>query len=262
MAGEQDILYEVKDQVAVIAVNRPDVMNAMTYRMRDDLIDMFARIRDDDNVRVVVLTGAGDRAFISGADIKELEEDAAPLERKDIMLAAHRLCRDIETLGKPVIAAVNGAALGGGLELAMACTFRVAAESARFGQPEITLGMIPGYGGTQRLPRLVGKGRALELLLFGKMINAQEAHGIGLINKVVPGPELMESVMEMAETLAKMPPLAVRFALEAVDRGLDMSLPRALSFEADMIFQVFSTEDAHEGLNAFIQKRKPAFKGK
>jgi enoyl-CoA hydratase len=262
MAGEQDILYEVKDKVGVITINRPKVMNAMTYKMRDDLVDMFARIREDDDARVVILTGAGDRAFLSGADIKELEDDATPLERRDLMLAAHRLCRAIETCGKPVIAAVNGVALGGGLELALACAFRVAADTARFGQPEITLGMIPGYGGTQRLPRLVGKGRALELLLFGKMIGAQEAHRIGLVNRVVPGPELMDSVMEMAESLVKMPPLAVRFALEAVDRGLDMPLPRALAFEADMIFQVFSTEDAHEGLKAFIQRRKPVFKGK
>lgn len=262
MPEDKDILYEIEDRVGTITVNRPEARNAMTYGMRDELIRLFTEIRDDPGVRAVILTGSGDKAFISGADIKELDRETLPLERKEIMMAAHRLSRAIETLGKPVIAAVNGAALGGGCELAMACTFRVASENARFGQPEIKLGMIPGYGGTQRLPRLVGRERALEMLLFGEMIDAREALRIGLVSRVVPLSGLMGAARSMAEALAAMPAMAVKFALEAVDRGLDLPLEQALEMEADYIVQVFSTEDAREGLKAFIEKRKPGFKGK
>jgi enoyl-CoA hydratase len=262
MPGYQEITYEIKNRVGVITINRPEAMNAMTYKMRDELAEVIARIKDDPAVGAAVITGAGDKAFMSGADIRELDTSTPILERKEIMMRAHRLCRALETLGKPVIAAVNGVALGGGCELCMACTFRIAAENARFGQPEIKLGMIPGYGGSQRLPRLVGKARALEMLLLGGMIDAQEAHRIGLVNRVVPLPELMPAALDMADKLAQMPPLAVKFALAAVDRGLDLALDQALELEADYVVQVFSTEDAYEGLKAFIEKRRPVFKGR
>ncbi len=262
MTNFQDIGYEIKDKICVITINRPKVMNAMTYRMRDEFFELFSRIKDDPEVRVVVITGSGDRAFMSGADIKELRNDIPALERKDIMMSAHRLFRGIETLGKPIIAAINGVALGGGCELAMACTLRIASENARFGQPEIKLGIFPGYGGTQRLPRLVGTGPALELLLTGKMIDAKEAFRIGLVNQVVPPSELMPAATELARSLVKMPPLAIKFILEVVDRGMDMSLNQALELEADLMVQVFSTGDAYEGLQAFIEKREPVFKGK
>lgn len=262
MTNFQDIGYEIKDKICVITINRPKVLNAMTYRMRDELFELFSRIKDDPEVRVVVITGSGDRAFMSGADIKELKGDLPALERKEIMMRAHRLMRAIETLGKPVIAAINGVALGGGCELAMACTLRIASENARFGQPEIKLGIFPGYGGTQRLPRLVGAGPALELLLTGKMIDTNEAFRIGLVNQVVPPSELMPAATELARSLVKMPPLAIKFILEVVDRGMEMSLNQALELEADLMVQVFSTGDAYEGLQAFIEKREPVFKGK
>lgn len=257
-----EILFEVKDRVGIITINRPDIMNAMTYAMRDEMLEAVISIKDDPGVGAVILTGCGDKAFMSGADINELDTSTPVLERKEIMMRAHRLCRAMETMGKPVIAAINGVALGGGCELALACTMRVAADNASFGQPEIKLGMIPGYGGTQRLPRLVGRGRAQELLLFGDMIDAQEAFRIGLVNKVVPLSELMPRALSMAKKLTRRPMLAVKYALEAVDRGLDMTIDQALELEADYVVRVFSTDDAYEGLKAFIEKRKPNFKGK
>lgn len=258
----KEILFEVKDRVGIITINRPDIMNAMTYAMRDEILEAVISIEDDPGVGAVILTGIGDKAFMSGADINELDTSTPVLERKEIMMRAHRLCRAMETMGKPVIAAINGVALGGGCELAMACTMRVAAGNASFGQPEIKLGMIPGYGGTQRLPRLVGRGRAQEMLLFGDMIDADEAFRIGLVNKVVPLPELMPRALSMATKLSRLPMLAVKYALEAVDRGLDMTIDQALELEADYVVRVFSTDDAYEGLKAFIEKRKPNFKGK
>jgi enoyl-CoA hydratase len=262
MSDSKDILYEKKDRVGIITINRPEVRNAMTYAIRDELRDLFAEIKDDPDVGAVIITGAGDMAFISGADISELRHDNPPLERKEIMMRAHRVFRAMETIGKPVIAAINGVALGGGMELAMACTIRIASKTARFGQPEIKLGMIPGYGGTQRLPRIVGVGRALEILLTGEMISAEEALRIGLVNQVVPLEDLMPTALELAKKIARMPALAVKFLLEAVDRGMNMSLDQALEFEADLMVHVFSTEDAYEGLQAFLEKREPVFKGK
>ena len=215
----------------------------------------------DDEIRCVVLTGAGDRAFVAGADITELAR-LTPTTARAVADAGHRLCALIEGLGKPVIAAINGFALGGGCEIAMACTIRIAAKTARLGQPEIALGLMPGFGGTQRLPRLVGRGRALELLLTGAPIDAEEAWRIGLVNRVVPPESLAEETHRLAATLATQAPVAVRRILEAVHHGLDMSNAEAAVFEASMFGLVCGTEDVREGTAAFLEKRKPRFTGR
>jgi len=263
MSEQKDVIYETaEDGIATITVNRPKSLNALTYAIVNELTDFFTSVKNDDKVRAVIITGAGDKAFIVGADINELLDDVPLLERKNIMMRAHRLFGLMENLGKPVIAAVNGYALGGGCELAMACTLRITSDKARFGLPEITLGMIPGYGGTQRLPRLVGKGLALEMLLTGDPIDAEEAWRIGLVNKVVTPEQLMGKACKMAKTIISRGPMAVKYAIEVVNRGLDMNLDQALELEADYMVSVFATEDAKEGLKAFVEKRKPAFKGR
>ncbi len=259
----KDILFETtEDGIGMVTINRPKALNALKYSMRDELIEYFTTIKDDDSKKAVIITGAGEKSFVVGADIKELEEEKTLIERKEIMMCAHYLFGLIENLGKPVIAAVNGFALGGGSELALACTLRIASENAMFGLPEIKLGIIPGYGGTQRLPRLVGKGRALEMILTGDPIDAQEAWRIGLVNKVVPLDKLIEEATSIAKTIMSRGPLAVKTAIEAVNRGMDMKLDQALEMEAESMVQVFATEDAREGLRAFIGKRKAVFKRK
>jgi len=258
----ETILYELSEGVGLITLNRTRALNALSYKMRDELGEMLASVRDIPGLGCLVITGSGGKAFCVGADAREMKNDLPAHERKQIMIEAHRVFCDMESLGLPIIAAVNGLAMGGGLELAMACTLRVASENAVFGQPEVNLGMMPGYGGTQRLPRLVGQGRANELLLTGENINAQEAYRIGLVNRVVPGDELILRSVALAGTIAEKPRLAVKHILEAVNRGRNLDLAQALELEADLMVQVFGSEDAQEGLGAFLENRKPVFKNR
>ena len=243
-----------------MTLNRPKVLNALNKATIAELSEVFDDARDDAAVRGVILTGAGDKAFAAGADIGEMAQRHAGRgrgARHDRGNASHL----IENLGKPVIAAVNGFALGGGCELAMACTIRLAVETAKFGQPEVTIGIIPGYGGTQRLPRLVGKGRALQLILSADMIDAQEAYRIGLVNEIVAKDNLIPRAEAILNKIDANAPTAVKLAIEAANRGLDVSLAEGLNIEASLFTQCFATEDRKEGVAAFREKRKPNFKG-
>jgi enoyl-CoA hydratase len=254
------LLFELTDGIARITVNRPDKLNALNAIVIAELGDAVTRIETDSAVRGVIVTGAGSKAFVAGADITELTEQGATGGRAR-SLAGQQVLRRLERCGKPVIAAVNGFALGGGCELAMACHLRVASENAKFGQPEVKLGIAPGYGGTVRLPRLVGRARALELLLTGEMIDAAEAHRIGLVNRVVPADRLLGETEALLKTILANGPLAVRACLEAVDAGLDVGMDEALLFEASYFGLLSATADMHEGTRAFVEKRKPGFKG-
>jgi enoyl-CoA hydratase len=256
-----NLLLERAGAVAIITVNRPKVLNALNTQTLDELRRAILELQRDDAVRAVVLTGSGEKAFIAGADINELATQT-PTSGRDHARTGQHVLDLIEHMGKPVVAAINGFALGGGCELAMACTIRLAADTARLGQPEINLGIIPGYAGTQRLARLVGRGRALEILLTGDMVPAQEAYRIGLVNRVVPAAELMAEAKKLAATLASKAPVAVRYILEAVHRGLDMPFAEAQTFEATLFGLVVSTDDMREGTKAFLEKRKAEFKGK
>jgi enoyl-CoA hydratase len=247
--------------VAILTVNRPKVLNALNSQTLDDLRRAVEEFGRDDDVRAVIVTGAGEKSFVAGADINELAVQS-PTAARDHALAGQRVLDGIEQLGKPVIAAINGYALGGGCELAMACTLRIAADTAKLGQPEINLGLIPGYAGTQRLARIVGKGRALELLLTGDPIGAHEAHRLGLVNRVVAAADLMTEARGIAAVLAAKAPVAVRYILDAVQKGLDMPFAEAQTFEATLFGLVASTEDMREGTRAFLEKRRPAFKGR
>ena len=254
------LLFELADGIARITINRPDKLNALNATVIAELGDAVTRIETDAAVRAVILTGAGQKAFVAGADITELAEQK-PLEGKARSLLGQQVFRRLERCGKPVIAAVNGFALGGGCELAMACHIRLAAENAKFGQPEVKLGIGPGYGGTARLPRLVGRGRALELLLTGGMIDAAEAYRIGLVNRVVPADRLLPESEALARAILENGPLSIQACLEAVDAGLDMSLDQALLLEANHFGLLSATSDMKEGTKAFGEKRKPVFKG-
>jgi enoyl-CoA hydratase len=256
-----NLLFERDAGVATITINRPKVLNALNSQTLDELRRVILACRHDAAVRCVIVTGAGEKSFIAGADINELALQTPTSGREHAMAGQHILDL-IENLGKPVIAAINGFALGGGCELAMACTIRIAADTARLGQPEINLGIIPGYAGTQRLARLVGRGRALELLLTGDHIMAPEALRLGLVNRVVPAADLMGEVRTLAATLAAKAPVAVRYIIDAVNKGLDMAFPDAQVFEATLFGLVSSTEDMREGTRAFLEKRKAEFKGK
>jgi len=255
------LLYDVAADLARITTNRPDKLNALNAAVIAELDQAVAAIERDPAVRGVVLTGAGPKAFVAGADIAEIAEQG-PIEGKARALAGQRVFRRLERCGKPVVAAVNGFALGGGCELAMACHLRVAAEGARFGQPEVKLGIGPGYGGTVRLPRLVGRGRALELLLTGQMIDAQEALRIGLVNRVVPAERLLPESEQLLRTILENGPLAIRACLEAVDAGLDVGLEEALLLEANLFGLLSGTADMKEGTAAFLAKRKPEFRAR
>jgi enoyl-CoA hydratase len=257
----QHLLVDRDGAVAVITINRPEKRNALNSETIDELRRAILALKHDDGVRAVVITGAGDKAFIAGADINELAVQTPVGGREHAHRSQHVLDL-IETMGKPVVAAINGVALGGGCEVAMACTIRIAADTARLGQPEINLGLMPGYAGTQRLPRLVGKGRALELLLTGDAITAAEAHRIGLVNRVVPAGELVAEARKLAATLADKAPVAARYIIDAVNRGLEMSSAEAELYEATLFGLVSTTEDMREGTKAFLDKRKPQFKGK
>jgi enoyl-CoA hydratase len=255
-----NLLLDRDAAVATVTINRPKVLNALNAQTLDELRRAMLDVKHDAAIRVVILTGAGDRSFAAGADINELAEQR-PDSARQLALTGQHVFNIIENLGKPVIAAVNGYALGGGCELSMACTLRLAAERARFGQPEIGLGLIPGYGGTQRLPRLVGKGRALEMMLTGASITASEAERIGLVNKVVPFEELMPTARALAATLATQAPIAMGYIIDAVNRGLQMPLAEGCAHEATLFGLVAATEDMREGTRSFIEKRKPVFKG-
>ena len=255
-----NLLLERDGAVAVLTINRPQVLNALNTPTIDELRRAVLQMKHDATVHAVVITGAGEKAFVAGADINELAVQR-PVQGKEHALRGQHVFDLIENLGKPVVAAVNGYALGGGCELAMACTLRVAADTARLGQPEINLGIIPGYGGTQRLSRLVGKGVALDLLLSGRHIPASEALQIGLVNRVVPAAELMQSAKALAAELASKAPVAVQYILEAVNRGLELSFDKAQFLEATLFGLVASTDDMREGTAAFLQKRKAEFKG-
>lgn len=257
----ETLLYEKRNGVGYVTVNRPAKLNALNHQVMEELLDCFQALAKDDEVRVAVVTGAGEKAFIAGADINELAVQS-PIEGKETSLRGQKVLDFIENLGKPVIAAINGYALGGGCELAMACTLRVASENARLGQPEIKLGLIPGHAGTQRLPRLVGKGRALEIILTGEPITAQEAYRIGLVNQVVPQPELMAAAEKLAQKIAALAPLAIKFALEAVNHGLEMSEAEGQFLEATLFGLCCTTADMKEGTRAFLEKRPPKFTGK
>jgi enoyl-CoA hydratase len=255
------LLYEKRDGLGYVTLNRPDKLNALNRKVMDELGDCFRAIQGDDEVRVLILTGAGGKAFVAGADLNELSA-LGPLEGKDYARRGQGIFDFIENLGKPVIAAVNGYALGGGCELAIACTLRIASENARFGQPEVKLGIIPGYAGTQRLARLVGKGRALEMILSGEPVSAQEAYRIGLVNQVVPAAELTTAAEALARKIAANAPLAIKFALEAVHRGLEMTQEQGQLLEAALFGLCCTTADMKEGTRAFLEKRPAKFVGK
>jgi enoyl-CoA hydratase len=255
------LLLEVEDHIATITLNRPKVLNALNAAMLRELDMAFAELQLDTQVRVILLRGAGEKAFAAGADISEFAAlDAASGEQ--MVARVNRIFRRIETLGKPVIACIQGYAVGGGCELALACTLRLAADSARLGQPEIKLGIIPGYGGSQRLPRLIGPSAALKMILTGDSIDSAEALHIGLVDEVLPAADLMPRATELAARIASMPPLVVAAALEAVTQGTDLPLDQALALETSIFGRLCGTEDQREGTRAFLEKRAPIWTGR
>jgi enoyl-CoA hydratase/carnithine racemase len=256
-----NVLYEKKGDIAYVTVNRPKVLNALNTPTWKDLRTAFEAARDDVAVRGVILTGAGDKAFVAGADISELAHVAA-FEAEQASRFGQEVLDLIENLGKPVVAAVNGFALGGGCETAMACAIRIAVDTAKFGQPEVGLGLLPGGGGTQRLPRLVGKGRALQLILSGEMIDAQEAYRIGLVNEIVPAASLIARAEAILKGISANAPIAVKLSLEAVNKGLETSQAVGLLLEASYFGLCAATEDKKEGTSAFLEKRAPQFHGR
>lgn len=258
----ENISYEKSDDgIALIMIDRPEKLNALNQATIDELWHAFSDAQQDDTTRVVILTGGGGKAFIAGADIAEMAE-LGPEAARTFAERGQQLTRLIENLGKPVIAAINGFALGGGCELAMACTVRLASDRAKLGQPEVKLGLMPGFGGTQRLARLVGRGRALHMLLTGEMISAAEAYLIGLVNEVTSDDELLSTAEELAVKISENAPLAVRYCLAAVNQGVDLPLDQALAYEASLFGLCFASEDRREGTQAFLGKRVPNFKGK
>ncbi len=257
----QTLLYQKRNGIGYVTLNRPEKLNALNRKVMEELGECFRSIRTDEEVRAVILTGAGDKAFVAGADINELAV-LSPIEGKEHSVRGQEILDFIENLGKPVIAAINGYALGGGCELAVACTLRIASENARMGQPEVKLGIIPGYAGTQRLARLVGKGRALEMILSGEPVTAQEAYRIGLVNQVVPAKDLMAAAETLARKIMANAPLAVKFALEAVNRGAEMTKQEGQLLEATLFGLCSTTADMKEGTRAFLEKRPVKFVGK
>jgi enoyl-CoA hydratase len=256
-----NVLYAIKGSIAYVTVNRPKVLNALNTPTWSDLRKAFKDARDDAAIRGVILTGAGDKAFIAGADISELAH-LSGFEAEQSSRFGQEVLDLIENLGKPVVAAVNGFALGGGCETAMACSIRIAVENAKFGQPEVALGLLPGGGGTQRLPRLVGKGRALQLILGGEMITAQDAYRMGLVNEVVAAADLIPRAEAIVKKIASNAPIAVKLALEAVNKGLEAGQSDGLLLEASYFGLCAATEDKKEGTSAFLEKRVPRFQGR
>ena len=256
-----NLLFDRDGGVAIVTINRPKVLNALNAQTLDELSRVIVELKQDESARVVILTGAGDKSFVAGADINELAVQT-PTSGREHALAGQHVFDAIESMGKPVIAAINGYALGGGCELAMACTLRIAADTAKLGQPEITLGLLPGYAGTQRLPRLVGTGKALEMILTGALVGAEEAQRIGLVNRVVPAAWLMVEARKLADQLATSAPIAMRYIISAVNKGVEMPFAEACQYEATLFGLIASTDDMREGTTAFLEKRKPEFKGK
>src|SRR5579884_2280453 len=256
-----NVKLEKKNQIAYVTIDRPKVLNALNMATMQELWQVFSELKEDKQVRVVILTGGGEKAFVAGADINELAKNN-PVEAKAYTHKGQATLNLIENLGKPVIGCINGFALGGGCEIAMACTMRLASENAKLGQPEVKLGIIPGYGGTQRLPRLVGKGIAMQLLLAGEMISAQEAHRIGLVNEVVPAAQLIPRAETIAQAIIKNAPLAIQYCLEAVNHGMEMTQQEGLYLEATLFAVCCATEDKKEGTTAFLEKRPANFAGK
>lgn len=253
------LLVEISDGIATVTINRPEARNALSREILEALSGVMNELSENDGVRVVILTGGGDKAFCAGGDIAMLR-DLQPDQAFELAQLGQRVLREIESSHKPVIAAVNGFALGGGCELAMSCDMCIAADTARFGQPETVIGVIPGFGGTQRLARMVGRGKALELLLTGEMIDAREALAIGLVNRVVPGEALPQEARRLAAAIAAKGRIAVRRCKLAVDRGLEMNFDEACSLEAELFGRCFATQDQKEGMGAFLEKRPPRFR--
>lgn len=256
----ENLLIETENEIAIITINRPEAMNALNEKTLLELQDIFVSVAEDVTVKVVILTGTGEKAFVAGADIAAMQP-LSVLKARQFAKLGHRVMSAIERCPKPVIAAVNGFALGGGCELALGCDIRIVAENARFGQPEVNLGVIPGFGGTQRLARLIGKGRALEMILTGEMIDAAEAYRIGLANKIVPLDQLLDTTKKMASAITSKGPYAVQLAKEAVRNGLELDLERANQYEAELFGLCFATVDQKEGMVAFLEKRQAEFKG-
>src|SRR3954451_24429781 len=261
MTEYQNLKFEPKNKIAYVTINRPEKLNALNMAVMEDLRAAFTAIKADKEIGVVILTGAGEKAFVAGADIAELNKHGV-VDAKEYTHKGQSVLDLIENLGKPVIACINGFALGGGCEVAMACTMRLASENAKLGQPEVKLGVIPGYGGTQRLPRLVGKGIAMQLNLTGEIITAQEAHRIGLVNEVVATAELIPRAEALAAKIVANAPLAIRYCMEAVNKGMEMPLAEGLFLEATLFAVTCATEDKKEGTTAFLEKRAANFQGK
>jgi len=256
----QYVIYEKSERIATITLNRPEALNAFNKDVVEEILKALEDAENDEKIRVVILTGAGEKAFSAGADIKIMKGFDA-LKARELSLMGEKLCSAIENFEKPVIAAINGYALGGGLEVAMACDLRIASDKAKMGQTEINIGLIPGWGGTQRLTRLIGKAKAKELVFTGKMIDAKTAEQLGLVNMVVPADQFREAVRKFAMELAEKAPVALRIAKALINKGADMSLDAAIALEREGFGVVGSTEDLQEGVSAFIEKRKPVFKG-
>jgi enoyl-CoA hydratase len=256
----ENVLFDVEDGVGLLQFNRPKALNALNSRTLDEVNAVIDKVRGDENIRVLVLTGAGDRAFVAGADITEFQS-MNPLKAKQLAEKGQGIFAKLENLPKPVIACVNGFALGGGCELAMSCDFIYASEKAKFGQPEINLGLIPGFGGTQRLARLIGRAKAKELCMTGEMINAQQARELGLVCKVFPAEQLREETMKAAKEMATKGQIALNFMKHVIDRGMNMDLDNGCALEAEAFGLCFASQDVKEGVSAFLEKRKPHFKG-
>lgn len=255
------IIYEKKGRVATITLNRPKVLNALNAALTAELDDALTDAERDDDIAVIVITGAGDRAFCAGADVSEIQA-LSPMAARELSLKLHEYTRHMERIRKPIIARINGFCLGGGQELAMACDFRIASDKARFGQPEVNLGIIPGAGGTQRLTRLVGRTKAMEIAMTGDMFDAREAYALGLLNKVVPAEELDKAVDELVQKLLSKSSVVLGIIKLAINKGIEMDLDRALYYEAECFSSARTTEDSKEGLAAFVEKRPPRFRGK
>ena len=256
----ENLLYEKRDGIAFITFNRPKVLNALNHKTIEELHQVLVDARDDASVRVLILTGAGEKAFVAGADINELAQQT-PVEGKEFSVYGQKVARLLETMGKPSICAINGFALGGGCEMALCCSIRIASKTAKLGQPEVKLGIIPGYGGSQRLSRLCGKGAAHEVCLTGEMISAEEAERIGLVNHVYEPAELLPAAEAMARKIIEKAPLAVRYCMEAIERGVEMPLEEGLFLEATLFGLCCATADMREGTRAFLEKRAAQFKG-
>lgn len=257
----ENVIVEKENNIAVLSVNRPKALNALNYETLTDIKTAIKALEKDDEVSVVIITGSGEKAFVAGADIKEMK-DMTPLEARRFMLYGQSVFNLIGNLPKPTIAAVNGFALGGGCELALSCDMIMASENAKFGLPEVTLGIHPGFGGTQRLPRLIGSAKAKELIFTGKIIDANEAEKIGLVNKVTSSDKLKDEAKDLAKMIMKNGMVAIRLVKSAINAGLDTTLEKGLAYEAETQGLAFSTEDKNEGLSAFLEKRKPNFKGR